>query len=130
MHDASLPNVTARQRPILHEDTGVPITVEVHDVQDETRAENRAVMAVSETLGLRVRVRIQPEIWVKWGGKRWNDRRARQCGVTMSCPSPEQAELAIEAISAFAQSLEGKWLAAATLGESESASLKTRDLID
>jgi hypothetical protein len=111
MHDAILPAVTVRQRPILREDTSAPTTVEIHDVQDETRAENKAVMVVSETLGRRVRVRIQPEIWVKWGGKRWNYRRARQRGVTLSCPSPEQAELAIEAISAFTKSLEGKWLA-------------------
>ena len=111
MHDATIPAVTARERPILREDTSVPITVDIPRMQDATRAENRAVMAVSETLGRRVRVRIQPEIWVKWGGKRWNYRRARQRGVTVSCPSPEQAELAMEAILAFAQSLEGKWLA-------------------
>jgi hypothetical protein len=111
MHDLTLLTVTARKRPILREDTTAPITVEMHEVQEETRAENRAVMGVSETLGRRVRFRIQPEIWVKWGGKRWNYRRARQCGVTLSCPTSEQAELAIEAISAFAQSLEGKRLA-------------------
>ncbi len=111
MHDSTLRAVTARMRPILREDTTVPNKVDVHQVQDQTRAENRAVMAVSEILGRRVRIRIQPEIWVKWGGRRWNYRRARQCGVTVSCPSPEQAELVIQAIAAFAQSLEGKWLA-------------------
>jgi hypothetical protein len=111
MHDLTLPAVAARRRPILREDTTVPITVEMHDVQEETRAENRAVMGVSETLGRRVRVRIQPEIWVKWGGKRWNYRRARQCGIAVSCPNPEQAELFIQAMHDFAASLTGKWLA-------------------
>jgi hypothetical protein len=111
MHDVTLPAVAARNRPILREDTSVPITVDVPHVQDATRAENRAVMAVSEILGRRVRVRIQPEIWVKWGGKRWNYRRARQRGVTLSCPSTEQAELAIEAMLRFAEVLNGKWLA-------------------
>lgn len=93
--------------------TSVPITVDMPHVQDTTRAENRAVMAVPESLGRRVRVWIQPEIWVKRGGKRWNYRRARQRAVTVSCPSPEQAELAIDAILAFAQSLNSKWLAPA-----------------
>ena len=110
MHDLTLATVTARKRPILREDTSAPTTVEMHDMQDETRAENRAVMGVSEILGRRVRVRFQPEIWVKWGGKRWNYRRARQCAVTVSCPSPEQAELVMQAILAFAKSLGGKWL--------------------
>jgi hypothetical protein len=35
----------------------------------------------------------------------------KKCSVTVACPTPEQAELAIEAILSFAQSLDGKWLA-------------------
>jgi hypothetical protein len=66
---------------------------------------------MSKISGRRVRFRIQPEIWPNEAEKRWNYLRVRQRGVTVSYPSPEQADLAMEAILAFAQSLEGKGLA-------------------
>ena len=111
MQDLTKPAVTARWRPILRENTDSPNIVDRACMQETTRAENWAIMAASESLGRRVRVRIQPEIWVKWGARGWNYRRARQQYVTISCPSPEQAQLAIDAILCFAESLNDKWLA-------------------
>lgn len=110
MQDSTEPSVKVRKHPYLREDTSAPISVEVHEVQDDAQAQNRAVMAMCNTMGRRVRIRIQPEIWVKWGGK-WTYRRLRQQAVTVSCPNPQQAELTIDLVPRFLEQLNGKWLA-------------------
>lgn len=102
--------VRARKRPFLREDTTAPIAVEVGEVQEHNRAVNRAVMTTCETLGRRVRIRFQPEIWTKWNGK-WTYRRARESSVTVSCPDTEQAELVTELIAAVLTQVDGRFLA-------------------
>ena len=119
MHDSTEAPVKVRKHPFLREDTSAPISVEVHDVQDDARAQNHAVMEMCNTMGRRVRIRIQPEVWVKWGGK-WNYKRARQRAVTLSCPSPEQAELLIDAIMETLRVFDGKFVAGSRCYDAES----------
>jgi len=75
------------------------------------RQRNRGILDVRHSLGQRTNIRIGCEglarIGVSTGYK-----RLRHCAVFLSCPTPEQAELAIEAILSFAQSLDGIWLTA------------------
>ena len=66
--------------------------------------------SVAEILGRRAQIRVSTEVWCKWGG-RWRYKRLRASHVTVSCPSPEQAELAIEALISFLKQLDGKFLA-------------------
>jgi hypothetical protein len=87
-----------------------PITVRVPVVQADEQAQNKAILGVAETLGRRTQIRLSTEVWCKWRG-RWRYKRMRARHVTVNCPNPEQAELVIEAISVFSQSLEGMWLA-------------------
>ena len=91
-------------------DRSAPNTVKAPLLQDHERAQNRALLAVPEMLGRRTQIRISVESWCKWNG-RWQYKRLRSRHVTISCPNPEQAELAIEAVLRFAQSLDSKLLA-------------------
>ena len=126
MHNSEQPQARARKHPVLHEDTSTPIIAEAQEMQDDARVQNRAIMECSEMMGRRVRIRFQPEIWVKWRGK-WGYRRARQCGVILSCPDPDQAELGSNVILKFAESLNGKWLTVAPgLEPSTTSGPKTR----
>ena len=109
MQDSSTPAVRARKHPFLREDTTAPIAVEVGEVQEHNRAVNRAVMNTCETLGRRVRIRFQPEVWTKWNGK-WAYRRVRESGVTVSCPDTEQAERVTELITEVLKQVDGKVL--------------------
>jgi hypothetical protein len=78
-------------------------------VQADEQAVNKGLLGVAEIMGRRTQIRISPEVW-KWRG-RWRYKRMRARHVTISCPNPEQAEIAIEAIVRFAESLDDKWLA-------------------
>jgi hypothetical protein len=91
-------------------DRDAPNAVRIPAMQADQQAQNKALLGVAEIMGRRTQIRISPEVWCKWQG-RWRYKRMRARHVTISCPSPEQAELALEAIVSFAQTLEGKWLA-------------------
>jgi hypothetical protein len=75
-------------------DRNAPNTVRVPVLQADERAQNQATLGVAELLGRRTQIRISVEAWCKWSG-RWRYKRLRARHVTLSCPSPEQAELAI-----------------------------------
>lgn len=62
------------------------------------------------SLGQRVKVRIDAEVWINWHGKR-TYKRLRGLSLLVSAPNPEQAELFIQAMHDFAATLNGKWLA-------------------
>src|SRR5262249_3417059 len=91
-------------------DRDAPITVRVPTVHADEQAQNKAILGISEILGRRTQIRVSTEVWCNWRG-RWRYKRLRARHVTISCPNPEQAELVIEAVAAFAKSLEGLWLA-------------------
>ena len=91
-------------------DRNAPITVRVPNMQADQQAQNKAIMGIAEIMGRRTQIRFSPEVWSKSDG-RWRYKRLRARHVTLSCSSPEQAELAIKAIAQFAESLDGKWLA-------------------
>lgn len=101
-------------------DRDAPITVRVPVVQVDEEAQNRAILGIAEILGRRTQIRIGTEVWCKWRGI-WRYKRLRARHVTVSCSNPEQAELLIEAISAFAQSLEGMRLAPSQKAEADLA---------
>jgi hypothetical protein len=90
-------------------DRNAPITVKIPELQDHEQAQNRAIMGVAESLGRRTQIRVSADVWAKWNG-RWGYRRLRARHVTINCPTPEQAQLAIETIVKFAELLDGKWL--------------------
>jgi hypothetical protein len=94
-------------------DRHAPIAVRVPTLQADEQAQNKAILGVAEILGRRTQIRVSPEVWCKWQG-RWRYKRMRARHVTVNCPNPEQATLVIEAILAFAKSLDGKWLAPLT----------------
>ena len=91
-------------------DRNAPNAVRIPVVQADEQAQNKAIMGIAEILGRRTQIRISPEVWCKWRG-RWRYKRLRARHVTISCPNPEQADLALEAIVRFAESLESKWIA-------------------
>jgi hypothetical protein len=78
--------------------------------QDVTNAINHGLLVVHESLGQRVGLKLDFEANVTWCGSRAY-KRLRAVSVLVSCPNPEQAELFIEAIHAFAKTLDGIWLA-------------------
>jgi len=91
-------------------DRNAPLAVRTPSVQADQQAQNKGIMGVAEILGRRTQIRISPEVWCKWRG-RWRYKRLRARHVTISCPSPEQAELALEAVVRFAGLLDAKCLA-------------------
>ena len=91
-------------------DKNAPITVRTPKMQAEHQAQNEGLLGVAEILGRRTQIRISPEVWCKWRG-RWRYKRLRARHVTISCPNPEQADLVLDAIARFAESLDGKSLA-------------------
>lgn len=96
---------------IRRQDLTQPILTMRQTLQLGERQRNRGILDVRHSLGQRTNIRIGCEgltrIGVSTGYK-----RLRHCAVFLSCPTPEQAELAIEAILSFAQSLDGIWLTA------------------
>ena len=95
-------------------DRNAPNAVRIPAMQADQQAQNKAILGVAEIMGRRTQIRISPEVWCKWRG-RWRYKRLRARHVTISCPSPEQAELALQAIVGFVQSLDEKWLASAPI---------------
>lgn len=103
---------TALHRTLMtyHQDLTQPISAFREALQIGERARNLAKMQVRHSLGQRTNIRFGAECSTRLGESN-GYRRLRHCAVVLSCPDPEQAELAIEAILAFAQSLDGIWLA-------------------
>jgi len=93
-------------------DRDAPNAVRVPKMQADQQAQNKAILGVAEIMGRRSQIRISPEVWCKWRG-RWRYERLRATHVTISCPNPEQAQLALDTIMRFAEVLDGKWLAPA-----------------
>jgi len=88
-----------------------PTAVARDTLQMIPRAENKAVLEVRHSLQQRTKIRLSFDCLVR-GCKQSSYKRLKQMGCLLSCPTPEQAELAIEAILSFAQSLDGIWLTA------------------
>lgn len=107
-----------KQRHITHsyffrrEDCSYPIAAKRACMQVDSKAFNLGTLLVRESLGQRTLIRLGTECFTTRKGKR-TYARLRGTNVTLSCPSSQQAELAIEAILEFAMSLDGKWLAPA-----------------
>jgi hypothetical protein len=110
MHDNSSKQHRSRNYLTFGIDRDAPITVKTPELQDHEQAQNMAIMGVAESLGRRTQIRVSVEIWSKWNG-RWQYKRFRSRHATVSCPNPEQAEIMIEAVLAFAKSVDGNWLA-------------------
>jgi len=77
---------------------------------NQAKAENYGQMAVLESLARRINMRLDVEISSNCSGQRAY-KRLRCASVLCSAPNAEQAELFIQAIHAFAATLNGKWLA-------------------
>jgi len=87
-----------------------PIRTRRNDLQPEEVLENRATLILRHSLGQRTQFRIVFDVLTRCSGRTIYKRLRRQ-SVFLNVGDPEQAELAIEAILTFAQSLDGKWLA-------------------
>ena len=98
---------------IRRQDLTQPILTMRQPLQSGERESNRGILDVRHSLGQRTNIRIGCDALTRIGVST-PYRRLRHCAVFLSCPTPEQAELAIEAILSFAQSLDGIWLAPPT----------------
>jgi hypothetical protein len=76
----------------------------------EEQLQNSALAHVRHSLGQRSKCRLAIDVLTRRNGSTVYKRLRKQT-VYLSCATPEQLELAIESILAFAQSLDGKWLA-------------------
>lgn len=79
-------------------------------ISTEERLQNQARLLVRHSFNQRTQLRLFFDCLTRQSGRSTYKRMLGQT-VYLDCPTPEQAELAIEAILAFAQSLDGKWLA-------------------
>jgi hypothetical protein len=105
------PRLSATYKPplILHDLTTSNV-VQPALVPPASKAVNRAILSVHESMRQRVKLRVGVEAWTSWSGQRAY-KRLRGQHVLVSCPNAEQAELFIQAVHEFAMSLNGKWLA-------------------
>lgn len=94
-----------------------PITTRRSELQPEERALNHAITHLRHSLGQRTQFRVVFDVLTRRSG-RTVYKRLRKQSVFINVGDPEQAELAIEAILSFAQSLDGKWLAPAETRQS------------
>ena len=67
-------------------------------------------MSQASLLGRRVRVRLQAEVFLKDSVKPWSFRRLPRTQIQFSAPNAEQAQLFLNALFDFAESLNGKLL--------------------
>jgi hypothetical protein len=101
---------TSRNSPPFAKDRDAPIFVRRASVQAEDKAINKAVIGLADSdYGRRTQIRVSTEVWGRWG-TRWRYRRLRGCHVTVSLPTPHQAELTIDVVRRFLEQLNGKWL--------------------
>jgi hypothetical protein len=96
--------------PLLLYDCLAPNVVRMPLKLAESKAINHGLLSVPHSLARRVNLKLDVELNLKWRGRR-TYKRLRAASILVSCPNPEQAELFIEAIHAFAKTLDGLWLA-------------------
>ena len=110
MQPSTQAHPTSRNSPPFAQDRDAPIVVRCASVQAEDKALNDYRLALADSVyGRRTQIRISTEVWGKWG-PRWRYKRLRGCHVTVSCPSPRQAELTIDLVPQLLERLNGKWL--------------------
>ena len=110
MQPSDQSDATSRNCLPFAKDRDAPIVVRRASVQAEDKAVNEVRLALADSdYGRRTQIRISTEVWGKWG-TRWRYKRLRGCHVTVSCPSPRQAELTIDAVPRCLEQLNGKWL--------------------
>lgn len=90
----------------------------VHTTSMHT-ADNVGALCAHHAKGYRIKLRLVPELCAK-RSKHWTYERLH-CRIALSCPTPEQAQLALDAIARFAASLDGIWLAPATTAPTAAA---------
>jgi hypothetical protein len=106
------PSETRRKSPnylTFGLDKNAPLAVRVPSVHTDQQAQNKMLLGIPETLGRRTQIRISAEVWCVWSG-RWRYKRTRARHVTISCPTPGQAEALIELVCQLLKSLDGQWL--------------------
>lgn len=106
---------------VFAQDRTLPTRVRTEQARVETKFHNSGVMQVRHSLGQRTNLRVNFEVATRSKGTTVY-RRLRQRAAFISCPNPDQAELVVDAIMAFALSLDGKWL---TPSNNESTPLTT-----
>ena len=94
------------------EDITAPLIVQRDSLETWNKMENSVRLNIRHSLSQRTNIRLQFDCLVKLD-RRSAYKNLKRMSARLSCPTPEQAELAIDAILAFAQSLDGKWLAPA-----------------
>ena len=97
---------------VRSEDLTAPLIVLRDGLQTLQRQVNLGLMHIRHSLRQRTNIRLTFDCLVR-RERGSTYKRLSQMSARLSCPTPEQAELAIDAILAFAQSLDGKWLAPA-----------------
>jgi hypothetical protein len=97
---------------IPRQDRSLPHRTRRIELALEDKLKNDARLLVRESLGQRTQLRLFFDCLTRARGRSTYKRLLGQT-VYLDCPTAEQAELAIEAILSFAQSLDGKWLAPA-----------------
>jgi hypothetical protein len=100
-------NVAPLGLRILREDLASPTEVSIRAPGREEVAVNRGRMYVSEALQRRIRIRVNPEVFVKLTGAKWNYHRLTRCFSQLSFPNHRQAELFCDALLKFCASFDG-----------------------
>jgi hypothetical protein len=95
---------------ITKENLDGPIRTKRNCLYPEDSAWNRAVLYLRHSLAQRTQFRLDFYVLAR-SGARTVYKRLRKQSVFVNVGDPHQAEMAIEAILSFAQSLDGKWLA-------------------
>lgn len=114
---------------IPKQDLDGPIKTRRSDVYPEDSAWNRAVVYLRHSLGQRTQFRLDFYVLAR-SGARTVYKRLRKQSVFVNVGDPTQAELAIEAILSFAQSLDGKWLAPAESAQAVDTQAQTQSAGD
>lgn len=98
-------------RPVLAENTQLPLAAKRADLPAAIAVANVLKMQQAPMLGRRVRLRIQPEIYYKPSVKSWAYHRLTRRYMHVSLANVEQANLFIDAVFTFIEQLNGKLLA-------------------
>ena len=108
--DSIPPIPLQRKENVIVVTPDAPNVVQVAPSPQVVSAINHGILAVQESLGRRVKLRLEFETRVRWRNC-YGYKRMRSAAVLISAPTAEQAQLFLEAIHEFAKSLDGKWLA-------------------
>lgn len=102
--------VVVRKYFVHNERFDLPLIAKRNKSRAFDRVKNVAMFQSRFSQGLRPVIHFNPEVLLKIGRKTCY-RRLHASQVYLSCPNPEQAELALELVMRFIESLSGKWLA-------------------